>query len=151
MAADTERHDEQQPAPPAGRPHIDERDLGPLVLVAEDSDISCEIVKALLHGSGLRVEVAHNGVRAWRLAVNKAYAAILMDCQMPGLDGWEATRRIRAAEVDFHVPIIAMTGVTAHGSRERCLTAGMDDYLAKPLRREQLDAAIARWLSASHM
>ena len=146
MAADAERHDEQRPAPPAMRPRFDERDLSPLVLVAEDSDISCEVVKALLVGRGLRIEIARNGVRAWRLAVNKAYAAILMDCQMPGLDGWEATRRIRAAEVEFHVPIIAMTGVTVDGSRERCLTAGMDDYLAKPLRREQLDAAIGRWL-----
>jgi CheY-like chemotaxis protein len=146
MAADAERRDQHAPAPPARRPYIDERDLGPLVLVAEDSDISCEVVKALLRGRGLQIEFAHNGLRAWRMAVNNAYAAILMDCQMPGLDGWEATRRIRAAEEEFHVPIIAMTGVTVNGSRERCLSAGMDDYLAKPLRREQLDAMIARWL-----
>jgi CheY-like chemotaxis protein len=135
---------------PESRPRIDERDLSPLVLVAEDSNISCEIVKALLHRRGLRIEFAHNGVRAWRMAVNHAYAAILMDCQMPGLDGWEATRRIRGAEEEFHVPIIAMTAVTVDGSRERCLSAGMDDYLAKPLRREQLDAAIARWLTWSY-
>jgi len=147
VAADAE----QQPGQPEGRPLVDERDLGPLVLVAEDSDISCEIVKSLLFGQGLRVEIARNGVRAWRMAVNKAYAAILMDCQMPGLDGWEATRRIRAAEDKFHVPIIAMTGVTVDGSRERCLIAGMDDYLAKPIRREQLDVAIARWLAGSRL
>jgi len=124
-----------------------ERELGPLVLVAEDSEISCEVVKALLARRGLRVEIAPNGLQAWRMAVNKSYAAILMDCQMPGLDGWEATRRIRAAEGGFHVPIIAMTGLVVRGNRERCFTAGMDDYLAKPVYAEQLDAAIGRWLS----
>ncbi len=82
------------------------------------------------------------------MAVNKAYAAILMDCRMPGLDGWEATRRIRAAESGFHVPIIAMTALCGDGSREHCLSAGMDDYLAKPVRGYQLDAAFERWLTA---
>lgn len=125
-----------------------ERDLGPLVLVAEDSEISCEIVRPLLARWGLRVDVAPDGMHAWRMAVNKSYAAILMDCQMPKLDGWEVTRRIRAAEAEFHVPIIAMTGVVIGGSRERCLLAGMDDYLEKPVHAEQLDAAIERWLAS---
>jgi CheY-like chemotaxis protein len=118
-----------------------------LVLVAEDSEVSSEVVKALLAKRGLRTEIAPDGMQAWRMAVNKAYAAILMDCQMPELDGWEATRRIRAAEIDYHVPIIAMTGLVISGSRERCLSAGMDDYLAKPLRDVQLYAAIKCWLS----
>jgi CheY-like chemotaxis protein len=124
-----------------------ERD-SPLVLLAEDSEISCEIARALLAKRGLKTEIARDGLCAWKMAVNKAYAAILMDCQMPELDGWEVTRRIRAAEVGFHVPIIAMTGVVINGNRERCLTVGMDDFLAKPLRSYELDAAIERWLSA---
>ncbi|MGD1058153.1 MAG: response regulator [Solirubrobacteraceae bacterium] len=120
-------------------------DMGPLVLVADDSDISCEIVVALLARRGLRAEVAPDGLRAWRMAVNKSYAAILMDCEMPQLDGWEATRRIRAAERDLHVPIIAMTGLIAGDNRERCLMAGMNDFLAKPVHSLQLGSAIERW------
>jgi CheY-like chemotaxis protein len=119
--------------------------MGPLVLVAEDSEISCEIVVALLASRGLRADVATDGLRAWRMAVNKSYAAILMDCQMPRLDGWEATRRIRAAESNLHVPIIAMTGLIADDNRERCRMAGMNDFLAKPVRGLQLGAAIERW------
>jgi CheY-like chemotaxis protein len=126
----------------------DRRNRGPLILVAEDCEISREVVGALLAKRGISTETAPDGLQAWRMAVNKAYAAILMDCQMPELDGWEATRRIRAAEINLHVPIIAMTGVVISGSRERCLTVGMDDYLAKPVRVEQLDAAIKRWLTA---
>ena len=128
------------------RGHGDDK-RGPLVLLAEDSEITCDVVEALLAKQGLRAEIAPNGMRAWRMAVNGAYAAILMDCQMPELDGWEATRRIRAAESTFHVPIIAMTGCRGVTSRDQCLQAGMDDYLAKPVRAHQLDAAIARWLS----
>jgi CheY-like chemotaxis protein len=123
-------------------------DMGPLVLVAEDSEISCEIVIALLTRRGFRTEVAPDGLSAWRMAVNRSYAAILMDCQMPRLDGWEATRRIRAAEGDLHVPIIAMTGLIADDNRERCLMAGMNDFLAKPVRGPQLGAAIERWQGA---
>jgi len=124
------------------------RDQGPLVLVADDGEVSRVVVEALLVQRGLRTEFAPDGLLAWRMAVNKAYAVILMDCQMPQLDGWEATRRIRAAEITFHVPIIAMTALRGYGSREQCLEAGMDDYLAKPVRGVQLDAAIERWLTA---
>jgi len=143
MTVDVQRHARSRAGGgfPAGEP-----DHGPLVLVAEDSEITGEVVKALLARRGLRSEIAPDGAQAWRMAVNKAYAAILMDCHMPELDGWEATRRIRAAEIHFHVPIIAMTGVVVSGSREHCLTAGMDDYLAKPVRDDQLDVAIKRWL-----
>jgi len=121
---------------------------GPLVLLAEDSEITCDVVEALLAKRGLRAEITPDGMRAWRMAVNGAYAVILMDCQMPELDGWEATRRIRAAESGFHVPIIALTGCRGANSREQCLQAGMDDYLTKPLRGHQLYATIERWLAA---
>ncbi|MDP9377770.1 MAG: response regulator, partial [Actinomycetota bacterium] len=78
----------------------------------------------------------------------KAYAAIFMDCQMPEIDGYEATRTIRANERDAsrRIPIIAMTANTMTGDRENCLAAGMDDYVGKPLRAEPLDEAIARML-----
>jgi CheY-like chemotaxis protein len=121
----------------------------PLVLVAEDNEISRTVARALLAKRGLRADMAHNGREAVRMASTNRYAAILMDCQMPELDGYEATRRIRAAEHGRHVPIIAMTAHSMKGDRERCLAAGMDDYLSKPVRHDQLDEAVKRWLSAA--
>jgi signal transduction histidine kinase/CheY-like chemotaxis protein/HPt (histidine-containing phosphotransfer) domain-containing protein len=116
------------------------------VLLAEDNEINCAVAQALLAQHGLRVEIAHNGREAVELAHERDYAAIFMDCHMPELDGFEATRRIRAAEHGGRVPIIAMTALSMAGDRERCLAAGMDDYLAKPVRRDELEEAIERWL-----
>ncbi|MGD0453689.1 MAG: ATP-binding protein [Solirubrobacteraceae bacterium] len=119
---------------------------GAVVLVAEDNEINHAVAKALLSKLGLRTAIAHNGREAVEMALAKDYAAILMDCQMPELDGYEATRRIRAAEKARRVPIIAMTAHSMPGDRERCLAAGMDDYLSKPVRTEELDAAMSTWL-----
>ncbi len=120
---------------------------GPLVLLAEDNKINRTVAKGLLDKHGLRTAVARNGREAVEMALANDYAAILMDCQMPELDGYEATRRIRAQERGRHVPIIAMTAHSLPGDRERCLAAGMDDYLSKPIRAEQLEAIVKRWLS----
>jgi two-component system sensor histidine kinase/response regulator len=120
---------------------------GPLVLVAEDNEINDAVAKALLIRQGLRAAVAHNGREAVEMALENDYAAILMDCQMPEVDGYEATRRIRGSEHGRHVPIIAMTAHSMPGDRERCLAAGMDDYISKPVRPEQLQSVMKRWLS----
>jgi two-component system sensor histidine kinase/response regulator len=136
-------------------PHIESRPQvkaraepnGPLVLLAEDNKINCIVATALLSKHGLRTDIAHNGREAAEMAFATNYAAILMDCQMPELDGYEATRRICAEESGRHVPIIAMTAHSMPGDRERCLAAGMDDYLSKPVQAEQLEAIIKRWLS----
>jgi two-component system sensor histidine kinase/response regulator len=120
----------------------------PLVLVAEDNEINDAVAKAMLGKQGLRAEIAHNGREAVEMALANDYAAILMDCQMPEIDGYEATRRIRAAERDRHVPIIAMTAHSMSGDRERCLAAGMDDYLSKPVRADELAAVMNEQLSA---
>ncbi|HSZ14740.1 MAG TPA: response regulator [Solirubrobacteraceae bacterium] len=119
---------------------------GPRVLLAEDNEINCTVAEALLAKRGLRTEVAHNGREAVAMAGSRQYAAILMDCQMPELDGYEATQRIREAEHGTRTPIIAMTAHSMPGDRERCLAAGMDDYLAKPVRPEALDGVVKRWL-----
>jgi signal transduction histidine kinase/DNA-binding response OmpR family regulator len=121
-------------------------DRGLLVLIAEDNAINCTVIEALLGKLGLQTAVAHNGREAIEMAAGHAYDAIFMDCLMPDTDGFEATREIRRVEDGRHVPIIAMTALSMPGDRERCLAAGMDDYLSKPIRRVALDAAVYRWL-----
>jgi PAS domain S-box-containing protein len=116
------------------------------VLVVEDNEINHAVAKALLIKQGLQSVTAHNGRQAVEMALANDYAAILMDCQMPELDGYDATRLIRAAEGARHVPIIALTAHSMPGDRERCLAAGMDDYLSKPVTAGQLESAIKRWL-----
>jgi signal transduction histidine kinase/DNA-binding response OmpR family regulator/HPt (histidine-containing phosphotransfer) domain-containing protein len=139
----TGRSPRPQPAPPK-RPSATDSDL--LVLIAEDNAINVMLAEALLGGLGLRTEIAHDGVEAVEMAAGGDYAAIFMDCQMPVLDGFEATRRIRAAETGRRVPIIAMTALSMAGDSERCLAAGMDGYLSKPIRREDIEAVIERCL-----
>jgi len=119
----------------------------PLVLVAEYNEINWAVAKALLARHGIRSVLARDGAQAVQMVREREYAAVLMDCQMPALDGYEATARIRAAERDRRVPIVAMTVSTEPGDRERCLAAGMDDYLPKPIDVEDLAAVIARWIS----
>jgi CheY-like chemotaxis protein/HPt (histidine-containing phosphotransfer) domain-containing protein len=130
------------PEGPPGAPAAD----APLVLVAEDNQINQTVAIALLAKRGLRTATARSGREAVEMALVEDYAAVFMDCQMPELDGYEATRQIRAAESDRRVPIIAMTAHSMPGDRERCLSAGMDDYLSKPVRVGALTAVIKRWL-----
>jgi len=122
-----------------------------IVLIADDDEVSRVVAKAMLAKRGYRAALACDGREAVDMARADRYAAILMDCEMPGLDGYEATAAIRAAESGSHVPIIAMTAYADTSSRERCLAAGMDDYLLKPFEPEQLDTVIATWLNqATH-
>jgi PAS domain S-box-containing protein len=114
------------------------------VLLAEDNEISCVVAEALLKKLGLQTTVAHDGREVVELAGAHHYDAILMDCMMPEVDGLQATRQIRAAEGAHRVPIIAMTALAMPGDRERCLAAGMDDYISKPVRLPALEAAINR-------
>ena len=119
-----------------------------LVLVVEDNEINRMVVIALLNKRGLQAAVAHNGREAVAMAAEHDYDAILMDCLMPEVDGFQATRQIREDEGARHVPIVAMTALSMPGDRERCFAAGMDDYLSKPIRRTALEAVIDRWLPA---
>jgi two-component system sensor histidine kinase/response regulator len=119
---------------------------GQVVLVAEDNEINYAVAAALLNGLGLKAVPARHGGQAIDMAAAHDYAAIFMDCQMPVADGFEATRQIRAAESTHRVPIIAMTALSMPGDRERCLQAGMDDYVSKPILREELEGIVERLL-----
>jgi signal transduction histidine kinase/CheY-like chemotaxis protein/HPt (histidine-containing phosphotransfer) domain-containing protein len=123
------------------------------VLLVEDNPVNQEIARAMLTDGGAVVTACANGeqaIEAWR---SGRFDLILMDCQMPVMDGFEATRRIRASEVNDHrnarVPIIALTANAMEGDRDRCLACGMDDYLSKPYSRNQLIAALKQWVAGT--
>ncbi len=117
------------------------------VLVVEDSLINQRVALGMLKKLGYPADVADNGREALAALERFAYAAVLMDCQMPEMDGFAATAAIRAREGDARrTPIIAMTANAMLGDRERCLDAGMDDYIAKPFRVQDLAAALERWV-----
>jgi CheY-like chemotaxis protein len=121
---------------------------GPAILVAEDNVVNQAVAEGMLLRRGHPVQIARDGREAVQAVFDGTYAAVFMDCQMPEMDGYEATREIRRREGDGpHIPIIAMTAHSMKGDRERCLAAGMDDYVSKPLRAEALDAVLARWVA----
>jgi signal transduction histidine kinase/ActR/RegA family two-component response regulator len=119
-------------------------------LVVEDDPVNAEVARALLQELGLEVALAADGQDALARLSESAFDVVLMDCEMPQLDGYEATRRWRAIEHQYgdgrHVPIVALTANAVAGDRERCLEFGMDDYLAKPFELSELQAALARVL-----
>ncbi len=118
------------------------------VLLAEDNLVNQKVALKILEKFGLHAEVAATGQEALDRLDRTAYDLIFMDCQMPEMDGFEATRLIRSREVG-HVPIIAMTANAMVGDRERCLEVGMDDYISKPVRVEAVQGALERWLPSA--
>ncbi len=145
----------------------------PLILVVEDNVVNQKLIVRLLDKLGYRADVAANGREAVAAVTRIRYAAVLMDCQMPEMDGYEATRKIRTWEAavrskrqagddqydmtpllpatdwvspSMHLPIIAMTANAMPGDKERCLEAGMDDYLSKPIQLGDLEAVLKRWV-----
>ena len=120
------------------------------VLVAEDNQINQRLVGAMLRHAGLHVDMAQDGAEAIELATTRSYDLVLMDCLMPGTDGFDATRAIRGHEVVHggHVPIIALTANAMAEDRAVCLAAGMDDFVSKPFTRQVLLATVSKWLLA---
>lgn len=139
-------------APTSGLPGADtpEEAPRPRVLVAEDNRVNLAIATEMLEILGYRVDTATDGAQALSAALNHSYNLILMDCQMPELDGYDATRRLRTAEADRgakRTPVVALTGNAMKGDRELCLMAGMDDYLAKPFTMTKLLEICNKWIA----
>jgi CheY-like chemotaxis protein len=119
------------------------------VLLAEDNPVNQKVASALLERLGCRVEIASSGAEAVRMLEQFPFDLVLMDCQMPEMDGFEATRRIRRLGGAGRLPIVALTAAALPEDRERCFAAGMDAYLTKPIRLEQLRECLGRFFGAS--
>ena len=117
------------------------------VLLAEDNQVNQAVGRAMLESLGCMVDVASDGREVLKLLESASYDLILMDCQMPSMDGWEATRRIRENKNPklARIPVIALTAHVKDGDREQCLAVGMDDYLSKPFRLYELSEIVDRW------
>ncbi len=124
-------------APPPGRGRI---------LVAEDNPVNQRVAVILLTKLGYSADIASHGAEALELLQKNPYDVVLMDCQMPVMDGFEATAAIRKLGTHAAIPIVAVTANALAGQREKCLAAGMDDYLSKPINRAVLETTIQRWL-----
>jgi PAS domain S-box-containing protein len=119
------------------------------VLVVDDNAINLKMAQRMLEKLGCSVETAIGGGEAVAKVERTRYDLVLMDCQMPEIDGYQATRAIRQMPTGQNVPVIAITAYALPGDRERCLQAGMNDYLSKPVRRHSLQGMLDRWLTPS--
>ncbi len=150
------------PAPALITQHtLAEIESAPRILVAEDNLINQKLTIRILEKLGYQSDVVENGQEALAALARGSYALVLMDCQMPVVDGFEATKLLRQREATDqepaapdsyktrHIPIVALTANAMRGDRERCLAAGMDDYLTKPVRKDDLKGVLERWIPLS--
>jgi PAS domain S-box-containing protein len=139
-----------EPEPEAPEPEAGVPERAGRLLIVEDNAVNQRVLEAMLAKRGFAADCAGNGREALSALAMGDYALVFMDCQMPEMDGYQATGAIRAREEGSgeHLPVVAMTAHALKGDRERCLAAGMDDYLSKPLRPAELDAVLERWLGA---
>jgi len=142
------RYGEQTRAYPEPITTQDRAEREGAILLVEDNEVNRRITLRQLENLGYHAECATNGSEAYERTANEHFDVILMDCQMPVMDGFEATRAIRKREgrTGRHVPIVAMTANALTGDRDACFGAGMDDYLSKPIAMSELRSALARWL-----
>jgi two-component system sensor histidine kinase/response regulator len=138
-----------QKSPPAGVSRPARRHTEQRILVAEDNPVSQRVAARMIESLGYRVEVVADGHQAVAITAQQSFDLVLMDVQMPDMDGLTATREIRRREAKGRTAplrIVAMTASAWTGDRERCLAAGMDDYLSKPVQANELDSTLRRWL-----
>jgi signal transduction histidine kinase/DNA-binding response OmpR family regulator len=126
-----------------GKPDRQLRDAGLHVLVAEDNGVNQRLIRRVLEKLGCRVDIAGNGQEALRMAGERDYAVVLMDCLMPEMDGYQATAELRRRGCS--IPIVALTANAMAQHREQCLAVGMVDYLSKPVRQQEIEAVLIRW------
>ncbi len=121
------------------------------ILLVEDNPINQMVAQKMLEKVGLKPKLANNGVEAVQLLNEQTFDLVLMDCQMPEMDGFDATREIRKLAIKATdqnlIPVVAMTANVMSGDRERCLEVGMDDYIGKPVQRDQLESVLRKWLA----
>jgi len=140
----------QRSATPLREPRLgdDAQGVGKRVLLVEDNPVNQTVIEAMLRSLGCVVCVVGDGAQAIHEVGQQPFDAVLMDCRLPIVDGYEATRRIRQLPEHARLPIIALTANALLGDREACLHAGMNDYLAKPFKRTDLKQILQRWLAA---
>jgi CheY-like chemotaxis protein len=134
--------------PPEEAPEADsERSAARHVLLVEDNPVNMRVAQRLLERMGWHCDMAYHGRQALDLLATRSYAIVFMDCQMPEMDGYEATREIRLRETvaGGHQVIVAMTANALRGDEEKCLAAGMDDYLAKPVDPAAFARVLEKW------
>jgi signal transduction histidine kinase len=137
------------PSPARSSPNDGTKTIGTglHVLLVEDNPVNQTVIEAMLRSLGFTVSVVGDGAQAVTEVTRLRFDAVLMDCRLPVIDGYEATRRIRLLTLHNDVPVIALTANALHGDREACIDAGMNDYLAKPFKRSDLLLILQRWIS----
>lgn len=122
---------------------------GTKVLIAEDNEMNLKILKIILDKNGFQYEIAQNGIEAISKYMSGIFNLILMDCQMPEMDGLQASQRIREFETKENkkrITILAMTANAMKGDREKCIESGMDDFIAKPFKSQDLLCILNKWI-----
>ena len=143
-----ESEDDAADDPQDSEEQVDVSDISETILLVEDNEVNLKVAQKLIDYIGFPFDVAENGMVALNKAKKTRYRLILMDCQMPVMDGYFCTKRIRKYEENNnlnHTPIIAMTANAMLGDKEKCLDAGMDDYMSKPLNRYILEKTLKKW------
>ena len=150
FTASFQRTDERPEAVTERADNNEELQLLAKVLLVEDNPINQMVAQKMLEKVGLKATLANNGVEALKKLEEESFDLVLMDCQMPEMDGFDATRAIRRlglrAKNETLLPIVAMTANVMSGDRERCLEVGMDDYIGKPVQLDQLTSVLKKWL-----